>query len=166
MVSKEFLGLGLVGQSGVRRAGSTFHLYLNPPGARTPIARELGSFLVDAGFGQLSQKLVGLLLFLKALAEKLGSVSNAQLLRPGLESSIAHDFVVLDGLGGGEYGRIDSFAPAKILHHALTFFENAVDGLAGLAGGTLSEKLEHLLKPLDLTLRLLKVSFEGQLQFG
>src|ERR1700677_2928123 len=68
-------------------------------------------------------------------------------------------------LAGRNETGIDRRAFAEFLDRLLTLGDDAIDRLAGLGLGPLADHLEHLLKTLDLALRLLTMRRKGLLEF-
>src|SRR5215213_10152945 len=83
-----------------------------------------GGLLVGVVLGELSKKLVGLLLLREGLLEKLGGIAHAELRRPGLEGAVAADLVVLDGLGSVDQAGIESLAVGEFFHDLLAFLDD------------------------------------------
>ena len=84
----------------------------------------------------------------------------AKLLRPGYQRPIAADFIVLDGLSGGDDGGIEYGLVLNLASDLVGFFDDSVDGWALRPAGFLAELFEHLLKPLDLL--VLRDGLSGQ----
>ena len=57
-------------------------------------------------------------------------------------------------------------AALEVFHDRLAFFEDAQDGVAGLAARGLADDLEDLLEALDVALGLLQMLFEAGLELG
>lgn len=68
---------------------------------------------------------------------------------------------MFDSLGGGDQHCIQCWCILGSRHDLLAFLDDTVDGRAGLAARWLLKDIEHLLKALDMGLRLLLMGFKG-----
>src|SRR5204863_5684720 len=89
-----------------------------------------------------------------------------ELIRPRLESAVARDFVVLNGLGSGKKASVQGRFALVFLHHFLAFLDDAKNGIASLALWAFVQRREYLLEPLDLTFGLIQVLFKSRLEFA
>src|SRR3954447_22117514 len=62
--------------------------------------------LVDGGFGELGEELVGFAFFVEGLLEEFGGLVLAEHFGVGAHGAVAGDFVVFDALSGGDEGGI------------------------------------------------------------
>src|SRR3954469_10247375 len=86
-----------------------------PPRAPSGALRvRSGSLAVHPRLGELSQLLVGALLFLEDAVEDAGAVRTAELLCPGRERAVAGDLVMLDRLRRGEQRRVEHLRIVRV----------------------------------------------------
>ena len=67
--------------------------------------------LVDFRHRKLAQRAVGVLFFLERSIEQLDGVLVTKLVRPGLQSAVTRNFVMLDGLRRGKQAGVESRRP-------------------------------------------------------
>lgn len=120
--------------------------------------------LVDFASRELRQREVGLLFFVESSLQQVCRVAMAQLVRPSRQRSIARNLVVLDSLCGGQQSSIKCRHALVLVHDFRALFENAEDSGALLSLGCLTNRLEDLLKPVDLVFSFTVVLREGRLE--
>ena len=101
--------------------------------------------------------LVGGLLFLERLLEQCHRLGETEFIGPGDERAIAGDLVVLNRIARRNQACVDRGRFREFLDDFLTFGDNSLDCLAGLALSALADDLEDLLQTLDLAFGLLLV---------
>src|ERR1700756_5148050 len=109
------------------------------PSGTSMSLRSLG---VDGGDCDLAQGLVRFLFLSERLIEQLDGIFHAEVLSPGLQGAVARNFIMLDGLRGCEQAGIERGRTLVFLHDLLTFVDDALDGIALLAAGGLTDELE------------------------
>jgi len=117
--------------------------------------------LVDLALRELGERFVGLLFLAERCLQKLHRLVQAELRRPGLQGPVAGDLVMLDRLCRSKKAGIERRRALEFLHDLLALFDNAHDGVAGLAAGRLVDLLENLLKPRHVLFGLGLVLLEG-----
>ena len=110
---------------------------------------------IGALFGNSGQQFVRLPFLLKSLVQERHGLIMPELFRPLFQGAVSRDLVVFYGLGRRDETRIESLAVGVLLHDALAFLDNSLDGFASLSLGASSQQFEHLVKPLDMGLRLI-----------
>ena len=80
----------------------------------------------------------------------------AEILRPFAERTVAGDFIMFDGLAGGEEPRVQR-RTFGLFHQSVSLLDQAFNGIALFAGCLFPDRLEDLLQLLDLFLRFQKM---------
>src|SRR5687767_5017454 len=131
----------------------------------TIVARLSGSFAIDIGFGDFGQEFVRLLLLLEGLFENGLGIAEAQLPRPGNESAIARDLIMLDRLGGSEKAGIAHFRILDVFKQVFRFLQEPIESRAVLAARRKLNQFENLLEPRNMRFGLGGMILEGSAQF-
>jgi hypothetical protein len=85
----------------------------------------------------------------------------AELFRPGDQSAVARDLIVLDRLRRADDGRVKHVLVGHFAGDLIAFLDQAVNGGAFDALRLLAQLLERLVETLDLVLRFFKVVLEA-----
>src|SRR5207248_10982563 len=100
----------------------------------------LPSYYVDRG-GDIGQPLVGLFFFIEGFLQQGGCFIQFQEVRPGAQTPIRSNFVMLDFLGGGDQGCV-FYSLLGLFHHFFGFGNQTLHGVALFSSRWLAEPLK------------------------
>gem|GEM_PF-5664908 len=115
-------------------------------------------------YGKLGQPAIGLFVFLKSLAQKVGNIHQPQLASMSTRSSIGGKLVMLHSLNGANQRHIQQVRLNTALEHSLTFFDKTLHTKT-LSIDWLDIQLpEDLFDALCMLASFFKVSFQSDTQ--
>ena len=100
------------------------------------------------------------LLLIQIGGEETHDLVVAELLGPGYQRPIAANFIVLEGLSGGDDGGIEYGLILDLASDLVGLLDDSVEGRTMRPAGFLAEFFERLLKPLDLLVGLFEMTFQ------